>query len=54
MAVNKTVTGYWNILAWIFASFFLVIAVVGWCPLYALFHIHTNQRKNITHQEDHL
>ncbi len=50
IAANKSVPGYWNILVWVLAGVILLTVVLSWCPLYALFGFHTNQRKDITHQ----
>ncbi|HTR28249.1 MAG TPA: DUF2892 domain-containing protein [Puia sp.] len=45
LAIQKTVTGFWNSLLWIFAGIFFLTAYLGWSPFYAIFRIHTNRRK---------
>jgi Protein of unknown function (DUF2892) len=40
--VDRTIPGYWGVIAWVFAIMFLVTGLAGFCPLYSLFGIRTS------------
>lgn len=44
LAVAQASLGSWNIPLFVLAFFFALTAIWGWCPLYALLHVHTNGR----------
>jgi hypothetical protein len=42
LLVTHTITGYWTIIfGWLFTATFILTAIDGTCPLYALLHIST-------------
>ena len=43
--VFTSLTGVWQIIAAVVAAIMLLTAAVGFCPLYALFHISTKSTK---------
>jgi hypothetical protein len=44
LAVAQASLGHWNTPLFVLGFFFALTAIWGWCPLYALFHVHTNER----------
>jgi len=44
LAADQASIGHWNIPFWVLAFFLAASGITGWCPLYALFHWHTNSR----------
>ena len=37
--------GIWNALSWVVVMDFELTGLIAWCPLYAIFQIHTDYRK---------
>jgi|GEM_PF-466045 len=46
LATDQAINGHWNILFWALAILLGVTGIIGWCPLYALFHIHTGSNEH--------
>lgn len=42
LAIARASLGDWNMPLFGLAFFFALTAIWGWCPLYALLHVHTN------------
>ncbi|HVU94177.1 MAG TPA: DUF2892 domain-containing protein [Puia sp.] len=49
LAVDQASLGHWNMPLFALAFFFALTAIWGWCPLYALLHVHTNTRHHQHH-----
>lgn len=43
---NDFVIGVWGILSLLLAGILVLTSLVSFCPLYRLFHLHTNKRKD--------
>lgn len=46
LAVAQASLGNWNTRLFVLAFFLALTAIWGWCPLYALLHVHTNGRRH--------
>jgi len=44
LGVAQASLGKWEPTLFILGFFFALTAIWGWCPLYALLHVHTNER----------
>lgn len=49
LALDGSLPGIWNGLVWIVVADFELTGLIAWCPLYAIFHIHTDTRKKNMH-----
>lgn len=45
LSLDGNLPGIWNALSWVVVTDFELTGLIAWCPLYALFHIHTDYRK---------
>lgn len=43
---SRTVTGAWGIILLTLAVILLVTSIIGYCPIYALFHIGTKKTRH--------
>jgi Protein of unknown function (DUF2892) len=48
LAARKTMTGFWDILLFAIAIILLVTALVGLCPIYAMFGFRTCSNRKIS------
>lgn len=46
-AADPGTSGHWRWLYGVVAIYLIATAVVGYCPLYALLHIHTNRKSHL-------
>jgi Protein of unknown function (DUF2892) len=49
LAASRTITGYVSVIVWIMGGILLVTALIGFCPMYSLFNIHSCSQKKISH-----